>query len=232
MLISQHLATQQFWPGLGRWHKNLLEFKNIGKNFMQNKLLVITLISSFLIIGLLYFILNDQTSVSRNEANRISAIDPSNCIPTFADGGGPYYQPNTPFRKNLAPGNNKGVKLAVNGKILEKDCKTPVSNAVLDVWQANESGNYEDEWYRGQIRTGRDGSYKFETVIPKGYGEGTAFRPPHIHFKVWLDGKELITSQMFFPESKGKPGFNDAYIMEVESKNNNSFEGYHDIILP
>lgn len=36
---------------------------------------------------------------------------------------------------------------------------------------------------------------------------------------------------MFFPESKGKPGFDDAYIMSVKS-DGDEHGGYHDIILP
>lgn len=199
---------------------------------MPNKFLVVSLVIACLTIGLLYIILNTKISDNKNTNENLNTKENTNCIPTFVDGGGPYYQPNTPFRNRLAPDNNNGDKLIVKGKVLENDCATPIENATLDIWQANESGNYEDDWYRGQIKIQSNGSYEFETVIPKGYGEGTAFRPPHIHFKVWRDGKEIITSQMFFPESKGRPGFEDAYIMDVTAKGNNSFEGYHDIIVP
>jgi protocatechuate 3,4-dioxygenase beta subunit len=158
-----------------------------------------------------------------------------NCTPAFRDGGGPYYLPNSPFREKIAPDANKGEVLIVTGKILRSDCVTPASGAVLDIWQANETGNYEDDWYRGRIQSDDSGNYKFETVIPEGYGEGTGYRPPHIHFKVFIDGKEILTSQMFFPEIKGTEGFNDAFIMNVESTNedgNNIHKGRHDIILP
>ena len=77
--------------------------------------------------------------------------------------------------------------------------------------------------------------YFFETVIPKGYGEGTGYRPPHIHFKVFLNDKEVITSQMFFPQIKGTPGFEDAYIMKLDRKMDSgkiTNEGHHNIILP
>jgi catechol 1,2-dioxygenase len=158
-----------------------------------------------------------------------------NCVPTFRDGGGPYYKANAPFRSKIAPSKSNGEVLRMKGKVIKSDCVTPIANAVLDIWQANESGNYEDEWYRGQVRTDNDGDYTFETVIPKGYGEGTGYRPPHLHFKVSVDGNEVVTSQMFFPEIKGQAGFNDAYIMKVESTEKNGkpvHNGYHDIVLP
>ena len=118
---------------------------------------------------------------------------------------------------------------------MESDCKTIVSNAVIDIWQANESGSYQDEWYRGRVRSNGKGDYSFETVIPKGYGEGTGYRPPHIHFKVFIDNKEVITSQMFFPEVSGKPGFDEAYIMKLTSQlltGEREHIGNHNIIVP
>lgn len=158
------------------------------------------------------------------------------CLPTFKDGGGPYYLPDQPFRENIAPNENDGERLVVQGRLLESDCSTPISEGVLDIWQANEDGNYENEWYRGQVVADEQGFYAFETVIPLGYGEGTAYRPPHIHFKVHIDGEEQITSQMFFPEIQGTPGFKDEYIMAVDTKTPILGEpihyGYHNIILP
>ena len=157
------------------------------------------------------------------------------CTPAFADGGGPYYKYNAPFRYKIVPDENDGEKVIVKGKLLRSDCKTAVANAVIDIWQANEKGNYEDDWYRGKITTDKTGYYSFETVKPKGYGEGTARRPPHIHFKVFIESAEIITSQMFFPDVSGKPGFNDAYIMKLESAESSGEKyqiGYHDIILP
>lgn len=157
------------------------------------------------------------------------------CVPAFVDGGGPYYQPGSPFRKRISPDEHNGETLVVRGKMLRNDCTTPVAGAVLDIWQANETGNYEDAWYRGRVHTEENGSYEFETVIPKGYGEGTAYRPPHIHFKVFMDDKEVITSQMFFPEAAGKPGFEDAYIMGLATRaidGVTTHYGDHDIILP
>jgi len=57
----------------------------------------------------------------------------------------------------------------------------------------------------------------------------------HIHFKVFVEGKEIITSQMFFPEVRGQEGFDEAYIMKLiarEANGEKMHEGHHDIVLP
>jgi protocatechuate 3,4-dioxygenase beta subunit len=201
--------------------------------------------STTLIIVLLLFLVTGLVIGSKmldaKHSNPIGRDSPTptspkeTCIPTFQDGGGPYYRPNSPERTEIAPPHTGGITLVVSGKILRNDCKTPVPFATLDIWQANENGEYEDEWYRGVVQTSENGSYKFETVIPKGYGEGTGYRPPHIHFKVFENNREIITSQMFFPESQGEEGFIDAYIMKVEEKTDGDKKvmyGAHDIVLP
>lgn len=157
------------------------------------------------------------------------------CVPTFVDGGGPYYEANTEFREQLAPDDTVGDRLIVQGLVLNSDCSAPLANAIVDIWQANASGEYEDDWYRGRVLTDADGYYQFETVVPEGYGEGTGYRPPHIHFKIWDDTQLLITSQMFFPEVKGTPGFEDAYIMlleTIETEGEIIHYGYHNIVVP
>lgn len=195
---------------------------------MKQKKLLIILIP--IILGLILLIRSQNSNLEvSNDQNEIFNIE--NCRPTFLDGGGPYYEPNTPFRANIAPENNQGIKLTVKGKVLASDCITPLENVVVDVWQANESGNYEDEWYRGKVTTNKDGYYEFTTVIPKGYGEGTAFRPPHIHFKIWDGNRLIITSQMFLPESR-EQGIEEAYIMTVSKQSSNSYIAEHNIIIP
>lgn len=197
----------------------------------KHQILVLLLIGSSL-AGLLFW-RSQQLQNNLAAVPELSDSQPTTCIPTFLDGGGPYYQPNTPFREKISPDEHEGEQLIVTGKLLRSDCVTPVSGAVIDLWQANESGSYEDEWYRGQITTADDGSYRFESVVPKGYGEGTGYRPPHIHFKVFQNGREVITSQMFLPAAREQM-IEPAYIVSLETKEseNRSHQAYHDIILP
>lgn len=199
---------------------------------MKNRILFICLLGELVLFW--FFVRYKSHTYSRNElGSRETSLtqNPAGCIPTFLDGGGPYYEPNTPFRENIAPENHAGTTLKVTGTVLNANCTGTFGGVIIDIWQANESGNYDDLWYRGRVNTAADGSYTFTTVIPKGYGEGTAFRPPHIHFKVWQASKELITSQMFLPESRNQ-GIEEAYIITVSPLQDGSFLGKHDIILP
>lgn len=169
------------------------------------------------------------------KATSIARTIPTDCIPTFQDGDGPYYISNAPFRDVLVPATASGEVLRVRGTLFRNDCKTAVAGAVIDIWQADDTGTYTPDWYRGRITTDKNGSYDFRTVMPKGYGEGTGYRPPHIHFKVWEQDVLRITSEMFFPEVRGRAGFADAYIMKLKSRTKLGkieHEGYHDIILP
>ena len=45
---------------------------------------------------------------------------PKPCLPTFVDGGGPYYKLNSPERDHIAPPETEGQRLEVSGKVLEK----------------------------------------------------------------------------------------------------------------
>jgi len=167
----------------------------------------------------------------REQQETTAIVSPDNCLPAFRDGGGPYYEPNVPFRDKLVPEDNEGEKLIVEGYLYNEDCTRTISNAVIDIWQASEEGEYEEEYYRGKIVTDDTRYYKFETVVPLGYGEGTAYRPPHIHFKVFVDDIEIVTSQMFFEDVRGVEGFEDEYIIELEN-NNETWIGIHNIVLP
>ncbi|KXK27372.1 MAG: Chlorocatechol 1,2-dioxygenase [candidate division WS6 bacterium OLB20] len=155
----------------------------------------------------------------------------SSCLPAFRDGGGPYYKPDSPFRTRIVPAGTEGKPMIIKGVVLSSDCSRSVPGAVIDIWQANESGSYEDEWYRGQVTADAEGNYEFETVMPRGYGEGTGYRPPHIHFKVFADGREIVTSQMFFDDVRGREGFSDEYIVNLDDKPEQLI-GTHHIVLP
>jgi protocatechuate 3,4-dioxygenase beta subunit len=200
-----------------------------------SKILLLTVF--FLLVSAFFLFVKSEPEISpfpvitNLKSDAESDISDKDCIPAFADGGGPYYKPDSPFREKISPQNSAGKVLIVEGKVYKNGCGETLPNAILDIWQADETGFYQDEWFRGKVITDKDGTYRFETIIPKGYGEGTGYRPPHIHFKVFLVGQEIITSQMFFPESKGRPGFLYAYIMEV-SESGEAFLGYHNIVLP
>jgi len=44
---------------------------------------------------------------------------------------------------------------------------------------------------------------QFRTIFPSWYGG----RTPHVHFKVFLGGKEVVASQIFFPDEISREVF-------------------------
>jgi protocatechuate 3,4-dioxygenase beta subunit len=127
------------------------------------------------------------------------------CVATSSDALGPYWEPGAPVRvTRIADPNERGVKLAVEGKVLAPDCLTPLADYTLDVWQADADGNYyqgTDTNYRlrGKIKTDALGRYRFESVLPGRYGDSSGIRPAHIHVSFLSPGDNVIlTTQLYF----------------------------------
>lgn len=111
---------------------------------------------------------------------------------------GPYYKPDTPERTSLLEDGMDGTHLIVVGYVLDQNCQ-PLSNAWLDFWQADASGQYDNIGYRlrGHQFTDARGRYHLETILPGLY----ASRPvEHIHVKVRPKGGDELTSQLYFSQ--------------------------------
>lgn len=129
--------------------------------------------------------------------------DLSSCSPTTRDAKGPYHEPGAPYRPlQLAGPDEPGVRLAVEGRLVGPDCRTPLRDYTLDLWQADALGNYHSgagHRLRGKIRTDADGRYKFETILPGRYGDAAGIRPAHIHVSFLSPGQNvLLTTQIYF----------------------------------
>jgi len=78
-----------------------------------------------------------------------------------------------------------------------------VSGAVVEIWQADHQGRYHhpgdgnraDPAFQGfgRMTIGADGRYRFRTIRPAPYSG----RTPHIHVKVRLGPRELLTTQLY-----------------------------------
>jgi protocatechuate 3,4-dioxygenase beta subunit len=120
--------------------------------------------------------------------------------PTAAVEEGPYYTPGSPERQNIADTGTPGTQLVVEGRVLDVYGK-PVAHAWLDFWQADGLGQYDNRRFnlRGHQYTGKNGRYRLDTVMPKGYQS----RSPHVHVKVRATGKSpVLTTQLFFAGNK------------------------------
>ena len=64
---------------------------------------------------------------------------------------GPYFIEGAPNINVIAPNLANVNRLFITGTVYAKDCVTPIPNALIDVWQANDDGAYEDIDYRAKI---------------------------------------------------------------------------------
>jgi len=116
---------------------------------------------------------------------------------------GPFYKPGAPERAVLAESGMPGTRLTVSGRVLSTR-GAPLAGALLDVWQTDAQGQYDNKGFRlrGKLHTDRSGNYRLETVLPRYYHAGKTTRPSHIHVKVSAPGFPLLTTQLYF---KGDP---------------------------
>jgi catechol 1,2-dioxygenase len=130
--------------------------------------------------------------------------------PTTTDILGPFYRPGGPFRVDLVQPGTKGDILHFSGTIFGKDGKTPLKDALVEIWHCNEDGVYDntsdDYIYRASQKTGGDGKYHFRTILPVPYKAGaTLTRPAHIHMRISGTQLQDLVTQVYFKGDKHIP---------------------------
>jgi protocatechuate 3,4-dioxygenase beta subunit len=129
---------------------------------------------------------------------------------------GPFYKPQSPLRSDLTSELSGGVRLRIGGHVVDRSCR-PIPDAVVELWQADGNGQYDNTGnrLRGHERTDEGGRWSFTTIIPGLY----TGRTRHIHFKVQRPEGRVLTTQLFFP---GEPGnerdyqFTPQLLLEIE----------------
>jgi len=113
---------------------------------------------------------------------------------------GPFYRPDAPLTDNLIKKHHKGTPVTIKGVVCQPDCTTPLRNAMIETWQCNAEGEYDNEEFhlRGRQFTNMDGEYAFQTILPGKYLNGRLYRPAHIHFRVTALGYKELISQVYF----------------------------------
>lgn len=121
--------------------------------------------------------------------------------PTPADQEGPFYKAGAPARSNLLEPGSAAGKLVLSGVVRDAGCR-PVPGARLDVWHADEKGQYDNRGYRyrGVVTADAEGRYRIETLVPPPY----VGRPRHLHLKVSRPGGPVLTTQLYFPGDAGR----------------------------
>jgi protocatechuate 3,4-dioxygenase beta subunit len=116
--------------------------------------------------------------------------------PTAAQTEGPFYKRSTPLRRSLIEAGMAGDRLVLGGSVTTIDCR-PLAGAVLDFWQADASGRYDNQGYRlrGHLVADAHGRFELETIVPGGYPGRTR----HFHVKLQAPGGPVLTTQLYFP---------------------------------
>jgi protocatechuate 3,4-dioxygenase beta subunit len=119
--------------------------------------------------------------------------------PTPRQTEGPYFTPNSPKRTSLLESGMAGTRLVVTGLVLTRGCQ-PVANALVDFWQCDDAGSYDNSGYRlrGHQFTDARGVYRLDTIIPGVYPGRTR----HIHVKVQAPRQPVLTTQLYFPDER------------------------------
>jgi virginiamycin B lyase len=127
---------------------------------------------------------------------------------TASNAEGPYYKSGAPQRTVLAEPGMAGTRLLLTGQVLTMDCQ-PVAGALLDFWQADDRGEYDNTGYtlRGKQFADEMGRYRLETIVPGRYPGRTL----HIHVKVSAPGGPVLTTQIYFANEPGNES--DALIL-------------------
>jgi protocatechuate 3,4-dioxygenase beta subunit len=119
---------------------------------------------------------------------------------TPAQTPGPFYSPNSPQRQSLLEADTSGTQLTLTGQVLGQDCQ-PLANCLVDFWQADDQGNYDNDGYRlrGHQFTDSEGRYHLETVVPGIYPGRTR----HLHVRVQPGSGSgigpMLTTQLYLP---------------------------------
>jgi protocatechuate 3,4-dioxygenase alpha subunit len=109
------------------------------------------------------------------------------------------------FPREFAAGANdlaagaQGEAIEITGRVAQADGR-PLDNLVLEIWQADAQGRFDDPEFLGWGRAATDaeGIYRFKTVKP-GASKG---RAPHINFLLLYSGlMRQLHTVMFFDDT-------------------------------
>ncbi|HMM91944.1 dioxygenase family protein [Bradyrhizobium sp.] len=115
---------------------------------------------------------------------------------TLAQTEGPYFKPSSPERIELIEEGMAGQPIELAGFVLTRACR-PLAGALLDFWQADDQGRYDNSGFRlrGHQFTDAEGRYRLRSVVPGLYPGRTR----HIHVKVQPRDGRVLTTQLYFP---------------------------------
>lgn len=127
----------------------------------------------------------------------LACLDGDDAEQTLAQTEGPFFTPSSPERASLLEPGVTGERLVLSGRVLSTGC-APVAGALLEFWQADDAGVYDNVGFRlrGHQFADDEGNWQLETIVPGLY----TGRTRHIHVKVQAPNQPELTTQLYFPE--------------------------------
>jgi protocatechuate 3,4-dioxygenase beta subunit len=147
---------------------------------------------------------------AQETARNFGLISPNVCLVTPESTAGPFYVDPKLIRTDITEG-KEGAPMDVAIQVVTADCM-PVEGARVDLWHCDAVGNYSgfasqgsdgvsntksETFLRGTQMTGDGGIATFRTIYPGWYGGRTT----HFHYKVFVDERTTLTSQIFLPDA-------------------------------
>ncbi|MDP8907935.1 MAG: dioxygenase [Chloroflexota bacterium] len=144
---------------------------------------------------------------------------------------GPYFTSDSPERTSLREEGMVGTPLLLTGYVYATNCQ-PVAEALIDFWQADDAGVYDNEGYtlRGHQFTDEDGRYELETIVPGLYPGRTR----HIHVKVQAPDQPVLTTQLYFPdtpENEEDGIFDESLLVDIAERDEEGPQAYFTFVL-
>jgi protocatechuate 3,4-dioxygenase beta subunit len=165
---------------------------------------------------------------ARAESGALATTPACDDDPTPQQTEGPYWTPDSPERNDFTGDGAPGQRMTLTGTVVDTSCQ-PVPGTLLDFWQCDGNGVYDNEGYklRGHQYTDGNGAFRLTTVKPGLYPGRTR----HFHVKVRPPGGEVLTTQLYFP---GEPANNadGIYRPELEMKVSANGDASFTFVLP
>lgn len=157
-----------------------------------------------------------------------ACVDDDDATPSQTEG--PYFTPNSPEKRDFTADAPAGERITIAGYVLTADCR-PVAGALVELWHADETGNYDNEGYRlrGHEFTDAEGRWWFDTIVPGLY----VGRTRHFHVKVQRPSSDVLTTQLYFPDEPDNERdriFDPALLLDVTSSSDGKF-GRYDFVI-
>lgn len=181
--------------------------------------------------------------------NRGASPAPAKWTPTEDNILGPFHRLGAPFRAKITPPLEPGTVVVISGRVWGHDTRKPLVNTVIDIWQANAMGRYDNDdpgnppkedtfVNRARLITDEAGYYEYETIHPGRYQIGqNLWRPAHIHYLVRQPGYKDLVTQLYFkgdPHNKTDRWVKESLIVDIQERKvrNTAIEvGTFDIVL-